>query len=241
MRKALVLLILITLVDLAVGLGTYHLLPDTERLLGSSRIQRTSSKGTTFSSTIDPKSRDYVKLKDVPKALKRAVIYLEDARFYQHRGFDFVQIQDAIEDSWLRNKRLRGASTISQQLAKNLYLSSERSFSRKTIEALITVKLELNLPKDLILELYLNAIDWGQGLIGIKAASRHYFGKTPSELSIRESVFLASIIPNPARFGRSPEREFVRRQMLKALQLLYREGVISLDEFQMALFESVER
>lgn len=233
-------LILVSLIDFLIGLGVYTALPATQKLNSDEKIQRRSAEGQPFPVTIDPKSHEYVKLKDIPQSLQLAVIHLEDARFYQHRGFDFLQIQDALGDAWLRDKRLRGASTISQQLVKNLYLSSQRSWSRKFLEALITIKLELNLPKKRILELYFNLIDWGQGIIGIKAAARHYFGKSPKELSIREAVFLAAIIPNPARYGRSPEKEFVRKQMIRALQLLYRERVISLDEFREALFQSVE-
>lgn len=237
MKKALTSLVFFIALDILTGWIIFASLPSTAALTTSEKFQRKSSVGPV---TIDPQSRSYVKLKDIPKSLQRAVIHLEDAQFYQHRGFDFVQIQDAIQDAWLRNKRLRGASTLSQQLVKNLYLSSDRTWTRKLLEALITIKLELTVPKHRILELYFNSIDWGNGVIGIRAAARHYFGKHPSQLSIRESVFLAAIVPNPARFGKFPEKQFVRRQMIRALQLLYRQKIISIEDFREALFESVE-
>jgi len=120
---------------------------------------------------------------------------------------------------------------------KNLYLSNDRSWFRKLKEALITIKLENTLSKSKILELYLNSIDWGKNLIGIGPASEYYFGVFPQELSPRQSTFLAAIIPNPSRFGERPDKLFVRRQSLRALEHLYRSEVISLAEFQQAIME----
>ena len=147
--------------------------------------------------------------------LQRAVLAGEDSNFALHHGFDYVAIQRAWDqaqkeaekeakqegenDSWLPNMPdfKRGASTISQQLAKNLYLSSERSFMRKGQEAVITYFMERSLPKRRILELYLNVIEWGDGIYGAEAASQYYFHKPSANLNAREAAFLSAMIPNP--------------------------------------------
>jgi monofunctional biosynthetic peptidoglycan transglycosylase len=145
----------------------------------------------------------------------------------------------ALRASLMHGKRLRGASTISQQLVKNLFLTSERSFERKFWEALITIKLEAHVSKERILELYMNGIDWGRGLIGIRAAAQFYFGRSPEDLSIKQAVFLAAIIPNPARFSRNPKSHFVQTRMMMALEALYRARIISLEEYSVAVGEEL--
>ena len=157
----------------------------------------------------------WVPLERISPHLQRAVIAGEDDNFATHHGFDYDAIQRAWDqaqkeadkeakqtgenDSWLPNMPdfKRGASTISQQLAKNLYLSSERSFMRKGQEALITYFMERSLSKKRILELYLNVIEWGDGIYGAEAASQYYFHKPAANLNAREAAFLSAMIPNP--------------------------------------------
>ena len=157
----------------------------------------------------------WVPLERISPHLQRAVIAGEDSNFATHNGFDYEAIQRAWEhaqkeadkeakqtgenDSWLPNLPdfKRGASTISQQLVKNLYLSSERSFMRKAQEAVITYFMERNLPKKRILEVYLNVIEWGDGIYGAEAASQYYFHKPAANLNAREAAFLSAMIPNP--------------------------------------------
>jgi monofunctional biosynthetic peptidoglycan transglycosylase len=148
--------------------------------------------------------------------LQRAVIAGEDTNFTTHHGFDYQAIQKAWEQGqreyekeakkegdddpgWLPDTSSfkRGASTISQQLAKNLYLSSQRSFLRKGQEAVLTIFLERELSKRRILEIYLNVIEWGDGIYGAEAASQHYFHKPASALTVNEAAFLSAMIPNP--------------------------------------------
>ncbi len=154
-------------------------------------------------------------LERISPNLQRAVLAGEDSNFATHHGFDYVAIQRAWDqaqkeaekeakqegenDSWLPNMPdfKRGASTISQQLAKNLYLSNERSLMRKGQEAIITYFMERNLPKHRILELYLNVIEWGDGIYGAEAASQYYFHKPAANLNAREGAFLSAMIPNP--------------------------------------------
>jgi monofunctional biosynthetic peptidoglycan transglycosylase len=134
--------------------------------------------------------------------LKRAVVAAEDARFLDHEGFDWAAIQKAIEKNEKKGKVVAGASTISQQLAKNLFLSGERSWLRKGQEAIITWMLEDTLSKQRILELYLNVAEWGDGVFGAEAAARHHFGVGAAALNAEQAAWLAVVLPSPRRYGR---------------------------------------
>ncbi len=148
---------------------------------------------------VGPPNPGYVPLAELPPHLVRAVTASEDAGFFAHRGFDFQEIARALSDA--RSGRVRGASTITQQLAKNLFLSSDRTLSRKVREALTTVELEAAVPKSRLLEIYLNIAEWGPGVYGVGEASLFWFGKDARALAPRESAFLASVIPSPRRFA----------------------------------------
>ena len=132
--------------------------------------------------------------------LRRAVVAAEDASFFIHEGFDWEGMKDAALYNLEQGALKRGGSTITQQLAKNLYLSSERSIFRKAQEALITRSLEHHLTKERILELYLNVAEWGMGVYGAEAAARHHFRKSASELTEDEAAWLAAILPSPRRY-----------------------------------------
>lgn len=139
----------------------------------------------------------YVSFEDVPPSLISAVITAEDAGFFSHKGFSQRSIRDAFIENLEAGRIVRGASTISMQVAKNLFLTRERTFSRKFEETFITMELEQNLSKERIMEIYLNIIEWGDGIYGIGKASHFYFRKTPQELKPVEAAFLASIIARP--------------------------------------------
>jgi monofunctional biosynthetic peptidoglycan transglycosylase len=141
-----------------------------------------------------------VPLERIAPHLRRAVLAAEDERFYLHYGFDLREIARALDD-YDRGKPLRGASTISQQTAKNLFLWEGRSFLRKGLEAYLTLILELLLPKDRILEIYLNLAEWGDGIFGAEAASHAYFGKPALTLPRQEAARLAAMLPNPRQWG----------------------------------------
>ena len=134
--------------------------------------------------------------------LKRAVVAAEDARFLDHEGFDWDMIQKAIVRNEKRGRVVAGASTISQQLAKNLFLSGERSWLRKGQEAIITWMLEDVLSKRRILELYLNLAEWGDGVFGAEAAARQHFGVSAAALSPEQAAWLAVVLPSPRRYER---------------------------------------
>jgi monofunctional biosynthetic peptidoglycan transglycosylase len=176
----------------------------------------------------------WVPLDRISPNLQRAVLAGEDTNFLTHRGFDYEAIQKAFEqaqreaarqakaegedDDWLPNlpEFKRGGSTISQQLAKNLYLSSQRSFLRKAQEAVLTVMIERTMTKRRILEIYLNVIEWGDGVYGAEAAAQHYFHKPAAALSVPEAAFLSAMIPNP-RTVFNPQtnpRRVARRQRI---------------------------
>ncbi|MHB1290899.1 MAG: monofunctional biosynthetic peptidoglycan transglycosylase [Sulfuricella sp.] len=132
--------------------------------------------------------------------LKRALIAAEDSKFLDHEGFDWEGIQKAYEKNQKKGKIVAGGSTISQQLAKNLFLSSRKVFWRKGEEAVITVMLEQMMSKRRILEIYLNVIEWGNGVFGAEAAARHYYKTSASSLSAEQSARLAAMVPNPRYF-----------------------------------------
>jgi monofunctional biosynthetic peptidoglycan transglycosylase len=202
-----VLLFEVTIVPRFSSLSTQN--PATTSLI-ETRIRQAERKG------VQPRRvQIWVPLDKISPQLQRAVLAGEDSNFATHHGFDYEAIQRAWDqaqkdaekeaqregenDSWLPNMPdfKRGGSTISQQLVKNLYLSSERSFLRKGQEAVITYYMERNLSKRRILELYLNVIEWGDGLYGAEAASQYYFHKPAANLNAREGAFLSAMIPGP--------------------------------------------
>jgi len=136
--------------------------------------------------------------------LKRAMIAAEDAHFIEHEGFDWEGVQAALEKNQRRGRVVAGGSTITQQLAKNLFLSPARSYWRKFEEAVITVLLESMLEKQRIFELYLNVIEWGSGVFGAEAAAQRYFGIAARELNAEQAARLAAMAPNPRFYERNP-------------------------------------
>ena len=160
----------------------------------------------------------------VSRHLVRAVLVSEDDAFWQHEGVDLVQLQESLHTDWARGRFSRGGSTITQQVAKNLYLSPSRSPLRKLRELIIARRLEAELKKARILEIYLNVIEWGDGVYGAEAAARTYFHKRAVELTPSESALLAAVIVNPRLLNPSrPTARIVRRQQL----ILRRMGVVN--------------
>ncbi len=141
--------------------------------------------------------QQWVSFGQIPKLLKKTVRISEDANFYFHEGIDLDELKESIKKNWEKGEFARGASTITQQLAKNLYLSTEKSIWRKVKEFFITRELESTLSKNRIFHLYLNVIEYGRGIFGVAAASRYYFGKSASELNDEEIIRLTAVIPKP--------------------------------------------
>jgi monofunctional biosynthetic peptidoglycan transglycosylase len=156
--------------------------------------------------------RQWVPMQAISPELAIAVVAAEDQKFPSHHGFDFDSLWRALTEE---RSRIRGASTITQQLAKNLYLWPGRSMVRKGLEAWLTVLIELTWPKQRILEVYLNVVEFGPKVYGAGAASRLYFGKSAGELTAREATLLAAVLPNPKQFSPTRPSDYVRSRAAK--------------------------
>lgn len=168
----------------------------------------------------------WVPLSRVSPYLIQAVLISEDDKFWNHEGFDYEAIQKAIEKDIKARKFKMGASTVSQQLSRNLYLSPSKTPLRKIGEAVITWRMERVLSKRRILELYLNVVEWGEGVFGIEAASRHYYGKSSSDLTPVESARLAAILPNPRRYDPRRNQTFVLTRSDFIYSIMIRRGIV---------------
>lgn len=154
----------------------------------------------------------WVDYKSISPNLKRALIASEDAKFVDHEGFDWDGIQKAYQKNLKKHKVVAGGSTISQQLAKNLFLSTKRTPWRKLEEAMITVMLEATMSKRRIFEIYLNVIEWGNGIFGAEAASRYYFHSNAKNLSTSQAAKLAAMVPNPRYYDKHREAKGLLRK-----------------------------
>ncbi|MDX1644406.1 MAG: monofunctional biosynthetic peptidoglycan transglycosylase [Thermoanaerobaculia bacterium] len=159
----------------------------------------------------------WVDYDDISIHFKQAVLVSEDIAFFSHRGFALEEIEIALREAWAERKPPRGASTITQQLAKNLWLSPARSPLRKLEEAILTWQLERHLDKQRILELYMNVVELGQGIYGVEAAARHYFSRSASELSRRQAAELAAALPRPRHWRPGSDSRAYRRRVDIAL------------------------
>jgi monofunctional biosynthetic peptidoglycan transglycosylase len=158
--------------------------------------------------------------------LVKAVLIAEDDKFYMHEGFDFEAIQKAIEKDIEQKKFKFGGSTISQQLAKNLYLSPSKNPLRKLKEAILTWRLEQTLSKKRILEIYLNVAEWGEGVFGIEAASFHYYGKHASDLTPEEAARLASVLPNPRKYSPTGRSRYMEKRSAVIYNIMVKRGIV---------------
>ena len=221
------LLLAIPAVGFAVLAYAYLTLPDVRPLKSSNptttafmdlRDREARAKGQT-----PRRVQRWVSDARISPALKRAVLVAEDDAFWRHEGIDFEQLQESIEADWSRGRFVRGGSTITQQLAKNLYLSPSRNPLRKWRELILARRLEAELKKTRILELYLNVIEWGDGVYGVESAARVYFQKSAAELGPSEAALLAGAIVNPRLLNPArPTKRLIRRQQL----ILRRMGVL---------------
>jgi monofunctional biosynthetic peptidoglycan transglycosylase len=168
------------------------------------RLQEKNPKATL--------KHQWVPYNRISNHLKRAIIAAEDANFAEHEGVDWEALQKAYEKNAKKGKVVRGGSTITQQLAKNLFLSGERSYVRKAQEMVITYMLEAMMDKRRIFEIYLNVVEWGNGVFGCEAASRKYFGKPAAALDQGEAARLSVMLPNPRFFGRHLDSNYLARR-----------------------------
>lgn len=181
-----------------------------------------------------PTRMSWKSLEQISPNLIHAVLLAEDDRFYDHNGFDLGEIKEAIRINWKKKRYAYGGSTITQQLARTLYLSPKKSIFRKALEAYLTYHLENELTKNRILELYLNVAEWGKGIYGAEAAAQFYFAKSAGDLTPDESVALTSILPSPRRWSPVGEQAFMARRRSRLLQRMERAGFVHEPELPIA-------
>lgn len=184
---------------------------------------------------------NWVLIQEVNYFARWAIIVSEDWAFYEHQGIDVNQLKIVLEESLKRKKLIRGASTITQQVVKNVILSPEKTIWRKFRELILAYKIEKLLTKDKILEIYLNLVELGDGIYGIKEASEHYFKKHPSDLTAREGAFLAMLLPSPKKYSESYRHKkltpFAQEQIKEILTKL-RQAKIYSEEDRMSAMET---
>ncbi len=240
-RIMLILFILLAAAGVIVGLA-FVSLPPVEPLKKRScnmTIPVKDWQGNYHPFVVGPKNPYWTGGKSIPAEMKWSVILAEDASFYKHEGIDVKAIKKAIQYDLEKQSMARGASTITQQTAKNLFLSREKSISRKVREVILAKRMERELTKGRILELYLNVVELGPMVYGIGHGARYYFGKPASLLTPRESTFLAAMLPGP-RVAYNPYRDMdkVMKRSDLILKLLRKRGVLSEEEYQRALTET---
>lgn len=224
-------LVITALVSLLIlSIAYYFIFPDVARL------KKENPKKTSFMEYREKEweragkktkiRQIWTPLSQISPYLIKAVLIAEDDKFWRHEGFDFEAMQKAVEKD-LRQKKFKfGGSTISQQLAKNLYLTPSKNPVRKLKEAVLTWRLENRLSKKRILEIYLNVAEWGEGIFGIEAASRHYYGKGASALGPEEAAKLASVLPNPRKFNPLGTSRYVENRSRIIYNIMVRRGIV---------------
>ncbi|TCS82087.1 transglycosylase domain-containing protein [Tepidibacillus fermentans] len=228
--KRTILLLFSFLIILGILVGAFVI------YLKSTPLPNADIKQTTLIYSLDGKvidavdsgeKRIYVPLSQIPKDLIQATLAIEDRKFYNHFGFDLMRIGGAVIADLKNGAKVQGGSTITQQLAKNLYLTHEKTWQRKLKEALLTVKLELQYSKDQILEMYLNQIYYGQSAYGVQLAASTYFHKNVSELNLAESAMLAGIPKGPTYYSPFQNLEKAKSRQKLVLQAMVHEGYIT--------------
>ncbi len=218
------------------GIGLCFLYPDISKLkkenpVKTSFMKEREEEWLESGKTIKIKQR-WAPLQRISPYLVKAVLIAEDDKFYRHEGFDFEAIQKAIEKDIKQKKFKFGGSTISQQLAKNLYLSSSKNPLRKLMEAFLTWRIEKTLSKKRILELYLNVAEWGEGIFGIEAASLHYFGKPAADLTPEEAARLAAVLPNPRKYNPVGSSRYVENRSRVIYNIMVKRGIVT-EEYEL--------
>jgi len=200
--------------------------PKTTALM-EQRSHEAKRKGKLFQPV-----QSFVPYGSISPHLKHAVLVAEDAAFFSHSGVDFAEVREAVKADWRKKGFARGASTITMQLCKNLYLSTAKSPSRKLSEFFLARRMDAVLSKTRILELYLNYIEWGDGIFGCQAASQAYFGRDASDLNPEQAVRLAAIIINPRRWGPYTDTKRMDRRRRLIAERMYDAGYLTPEEYQ---------
>lgn len=221
----------ILLLFFVADIARYFIVPDVGRLVDENPAKTAFMESREAEwrrdGLLDKKiDQKWVSLDHVSQNLIKAVLIAEDDKFWQHEGFDYQAIERAIEKNILAKKFKMGGSTISQQLAKNLYLSPSKNPIRKIKEAILTWRLEKTLSKRRILELYVNVAEWGDGIFGIGQAARHYYGVSAARLTARQASRLAAILPNPILYSPKGSSRYVRNRSSIIYAIMRKRGVV---------------
>jgi monofunctional biosynthetic peptidoglycan transglycosylase len=210
-KSLLLFLLVLVVIELAtipwISIGALRTVNPIETALMRQRKAEAAAEAKPYRIT-----QRWIALTRIPRHVVEAIVVAEDGTFYSHGGFDWYEVQESIEKNIQQHRAARGGSTITQQLAKNLYLSTSKDPIRKAKEAVITLLLEQSLTKSRILEIYVNCIEWGRGIFGIEAASQAYFGKSAGSLSLEEGARLAAVIPSPLRHRPDADTRYVLRR-----------------------------
>ena len=234
-RRIISLFLTLTLILLTMILSFFLSLPDVREFLKEipvttsmidQRINENSSQNRNLRVL-----KKWAPFDQIPPFLKRTVIVSEDIDFYNHKGIDYYELKESIKKNFSSGKKSRGGSTISQQLAKNLYLSTEKSYYRKIKEFFIAKRLEKHLSKNRILELYLNVIEFGRGIFGVEAASEFFFSKRVDQLSNIEIIRLISVIPKPLRVTPLSDSGYLMWRANLLIDRLFKSRSIEEEEF----------
>ncbi|MGQ9619060.1 MAG: monofunctional biosynthetic peptidoglycan transglycosylase [Candidatus Aminicenantia bacterium] len=230
MRKLIIIFTLIILVVLIFFLSFWFLLPDPSPLKSKNpkltslmkyRMKQAEKKGIKYQL-----HHKWIPLNKISPYLINAVLISEDDRFFNHYGIDWIEMKESVKKDIKKKKFVRGASTISQQVAKNIYLSPQKTIFRKFLEIILALKIEKTLSKKRILEIYLNIAEWGNGIFGAESASLYYFKKNASELSPYESASLASSLPNSLKFSPISDSRILKKRVARILKIMEKRGLI---------------
>ena len=242
-KKWAIMLVLIIISALSLSIAFYIVYPDIAKL------RKVNPKKTAFMEYRENEwqrqgkkkkiVQRWIQLSQISPYVIKAVIIAEDDKFWSHEGFDFEAMQKALEKD-LKQKTFKiGGSTISQQLAKNLFLSPSKNPVRKLKEAILTWRLEQHLSKKRIIEIYLNVAEWGDGLFGIEAAAQRYYGKSASALSPVEAAVLATVLPNPLRYNPTGNSRYVQYRSELIYRIMVRRGIV-IPDFEDIMNEPAE-
>ena len=240
--KLIKIIFFFVILSFVTGIGFFMIYPDV------SKLTKENPKKTSFMEFREKewkKNRKRIKIQQkwvplhhISQYLIKAVLVAEDDKFWSHKGFDLDAIQKALEKDLEKGKFKFGGSTISQQLAKNLYLTPSKNPLRKAKETIITWRMEKTLSKRRILELYLNIVEWGEGIFGIEVAAQHYYGKSAIALSPQESARLAAVLPNPRRYHPTGPSKYIEKRANIIYDIMVKRGIV-VPEYDAVINEEV--
>ncbi|HOF05486.1 MAG TPA: monofunctional biosynthetic peptidoglycan transglycosylase [Syntrophales bacterium] len=229
-KRLLIIVVVIFALGLSLNIGFYFFFPDVASLA------RKNPPKTAFMEYREKEwqregkqkkiRQQWVPLTQISPYVIKAVIIAEDDKFWGHEGFDFEAMQKALEKDLQKGKIKAGGSTISQQLAKNLYLSPAKNPVRKLKEAILTWRIERYLSKKRIIELYLNVVEWGDGIFGIEMAARTHFGKRAADINAQEAARLAAVLPNPRKYNPQSAARYVVARSERIYRIMVKRGIV---------------